>query len=91
MEQLYQLRKEQYPEYLVLQAPFYYKVGQSLANYVECNVNEMNELKPLEVPEDPDEEADQEIIEAGNEQDEESEGHDEDEPKIEDVIDSKQD
>lgn len=51
----------------------------------------MNELKPLEVPEDPDEEADQEIIEAGNEQDEESEGHDEDEPKIEDVIDSKQD
>ena len=37
--------------YQILLAPFYYKVGSALANYVECNVDEMNNLKPLELPE----------------------------------------
>jgi len=57
IEQLYNLRKEVYPEYQILLAPFYYKIGDSLVSYIECNMNEMNVLKPLELPEDPDDEA----------------------------------
>lgn len=36
----------------IVLAPFYYKLGSALSTYVECNVNEMNQLKPLVVPED---------------------------------------
>ena len=36
----------------VVLAPFYYRLGCALGTYVECNVNEMNVLKPLVVPED---------------------------------------
>lgn len=36
-------------------APFYYKVADSLATYVELNLDEMNQLKSLELPDDPDE------------------------------------
>ena len=60
MDELFVQRKEQYPEYQVLLAGFYYKVGDSLCNYVECNTDEMNQLKPLEMPEEEDEEEDQE-------------------------------
>ena len=63
MDELFELRKEQYPEYQVLLAGFYYKVGDSLCNYVECNTDEMNQLKPLEMPEvdnENDEESNQE-------------------------------
>jgi hypothetical protein len=42
IEQLYEVRKEDYPEYQILQASFYYKVGDSLSTYIECNMNEMN-------------------------------------------------
>ena len=42
IEQLYNLRKEQYPDYQILLAPFYYKIADSLVSYVECNMNEMN-------------------------------------------------
>jgi hypothetical protein len=55
VEQLYELRKERYPEYQVLLAPFYYRIGDSLATYVELNTNEMGALKPLEIPVDPEE------------------------------------
>lgn len=36
----------------IVLAPFYYRLGCALGTYVECNVNEMNHLKPLVVPED---------------------------------------
>jgi len=55
METLHKLRQENYPEYQVLLAGFYYKIGDLLVLYIEGNMNEMNQLKPLELPEDPDE------------------------------------
>lgn len=54
IDQLYLVRKEKFPEYQVILAPFYFKIGDALSSYVECNLDEMNQLKPLEVPEDPD-------------------------------------
>ena len=54
IDALYLLRRDKYKEYQVLLAPFYFKVGDSLASYVEINTNEMNQLKPLVLPEDPD-------------------------------------
>jgi hypothetical protein len=36
-----------------LLAPFYFRIGDSLATYVELNTNEMGALKPLELPMDP--------------------------------------
>jgi hypothetical protein len=46
-------RKDKYPEYQVLLAPFYFKVGDGLATYIELNTNEVGALKPLEIPDDP--------------------------------------
>ena len=37
-------------------APFYYCLANALSTYVECNVDEMNNLKPLELPDDDEEE-----------------------------------
>ena len=54
IDSLYLLRRDKCQEYQVLLAPFYFKVGDSLANFVELNTNEMNQLKPLVLPEDPD-------------------------------------
>lgn len=104
------LRREKFPEYQVLQAPFYFKQGDALASYIESNLDEMNQLKPLQQPEDPDdpdfdEEAEDEGQidlnqkdvqsanggEASAQKDHEEKSaaaKDEDEPKIEDVIDS---
>ena len=76
LDSLYLLRKEKYPEYQVLLAPFYYRVGDALATYVELNTNEMGALKPLELPDDPDEEEPAAASE---------EAKDEDEPVIADV------
>ena len=69
IDQLYLLRKEKYPEYQVLLAPFYYRTGDALASYVECNLDAMNVLKPLELPEDPD---DIEAIQEEENEDEEN-------------------
>ena len=71
IDQLYITRKESYPEYQILLAPFYYKMGDSLCTYIEINTDEMNQLKPLNLPEDPDDEDDQieevaEVEEASN-------------------------
>ena len=55
IDQLFVTRKEKYQDYQILLAPFYYKIGDAIATYVELNMNEMNVLKPLELPEDPDE------------------------------------
>ena len=54
MNQLYMTRKENNEEYQVLLAPFYYKQADSIATYIEYNMDEMNNLKPLNLPEDPD-------------------------------------
>lgn len=48
------MRGEKYPEYQGLLASFYYKVADSLISYIECNTNEMGQMKPLVLPEDPD-------------------------------------
>ena len=52
MNQLYLARKESHPEYQVLLAPFHFRLADSLATYVELNLNEMNQLKPLRFPDD---------------------------------------
>ena len=78
MDDLHILRKETYPEYQVLLAGFYFKVGDSLCNYVECNTDEMNQLKPLEVPEDEEEVDD----DAQEEEAQEEEEKDEEENQI---------
>ena len=82
-----------YPEYQGLLAPFYFKTADSLISYIECNMNEMNQLKPLELPDDPDDINDEDVDDP-NEEEKVPEGSpnlddDDDEPKIEDVIDSK--
>ena len=77
-------------------APFYYKVGDSLANYIELNTNEVGALKPLEMPEDPDDlqasQDQQDQVDANKMSQEGDKGEnieekpvDEDEPRIEDV------
>ena len=83
MEQLHVLRKDNYPEYQVLLAPFYYKIGESLVSYIECNMNEMNQLKPLVLPEDELSQQDDNEEEKVPEASQNSE-----EPLIEDIIDS---
>ena len=51
-------------------APFYYKLGDALATYVEMNVDEMNNLKPLNLQQDSEgEEAEDEQLENLSEQD----------------------
>ena len=87
----------------MLQAAFYFKQADALASYIESNLDEMNQLRPLNVPEDPDdlnfvdvieedanEDADgsQNGLKTKDEQVTEEKGEDDDEPKIEDVIDS---
>ena len=42
IDQLYNVRKDKHEEYQVLLAPFYYKKGDSLATYIEFNMDEMN-------------------------------------------------
>lgn len=54
IDQLYNVRKEKHEEYQILLAPFYYKKADALATYIEFNMDEMNQLKPLIIPDDPD-------------------------------------
>jgi hypothetical protein len=48
-------RKEQ-PEcskwYVLLLAPFYFKLGDSIATFIECNTDEFGNVKPLDVSAD---------------------------------------
>ena len=61
-------------------APFTYVQGKHLATYVEFNVDEMNNLKPLELPDDSEDEAPaEEPVESKNGEIAEK---DEDEPEI---------
>lgn len=91
IDNLYILRKEKYPEYQVLLAPFYYKVGDALCTYIEINTDEMNQLKPLVLPDEPDDMenvAEEEDEAQSKDNNEEEKKEDDPEPKIEDVIDS---
>ena len=54
-------KKDNFFEYEILLAPFYYKLADSLVTYIEYNMDEMNNFKPLELP--LDEESESEIIE----------------------------
>lgn len=55
-------RKEQ-PEaskwYILLLAPFYYKLGDSIATFIECNTDEFGNVKPLDVSDSSEDEADE--------------------------------
>ena len=77
------MRKDEFPEYQALLAPFYYKIGESLVTYIECNMDEMNNLKPLVLPEDPDE-----VSQHDEEEEKVPESSQNSQPIIEDVIDS---
>ena len=68
---LYNARKDAFEEYQILLAPFYYKKGDALATYIESNMDEMNQLKPLNIPEDPDFEGEPEELSVIQEEQEE--------------------
>lgn len=73
--------------YQILLAPFYFKIGSQLATYVECNVDEMNNLKPLELPKlDGDEDDEEEEVNQDKENAPENKNEDDDEPQIEEVV-----
>ena len=92
IDQLYMLRKDKYSEYQVMLAAFYYKVGDALCTYIELNTDEMNQLKPLNLPEDPDDYENEELEAVAEEAEEEKASVEAksdaiDEPIIEDVTD----
>lgn len=96
IDQLFVTRKDKYEDYQILLAPFYFKIGDALATYVELNLDEMNQLKPLELPDDPDDtDQGQDVIEELDEEQEQSpEKKDQnnnldEEPQIQDYIDKK--
>ena len=49
-EDLYQLRKKEYPLYQALLAPLYYQYGAALATYIEVNLTRKGFLKPFKLP-----------------------------------------
>ena len=55
-------RKEQ-PDasrwYILLLAPFYYKLGDSIATFIECNTDEFGNVKPLDVSDSSEDEAEE--------------------------------
>ena len=55
-------RKEQ-PEtskwYIMLLAPFYYKLGDSIATFIECNTDEFGNVKPLDVSDSSEDEGEE--------------------------------
>ena len=40
---------------MMLLAPFYFKLGDSIATFVECNTDEFGNVKPLDVSDSSDE------------------------------------
>lgn len=40
----------------MLLAPFYYKLGDSIATFIECNTDEFGNVKPLDVSDSSDDE-----------------------------------
>ena len=72
IDQLFVTRKDKYEDYQILLAPFYFKIGDALATYVELNLDEMNQLKPLELPEDPEDTDQDDVIEELDEEQEQS-------------------
>ena len=62
-------RKEQ-PEtskwYVMLLAPFYFKLGDSIATFIECNTDEFGNVKPLDVSDSSDDDQASEGEEEGD-------------------------
>jgi hypothetical protein len=62
-------RKDQ-PEtskwYVMLLAPFYYKLGDSIATFIECNTDEFGNVKPLDVSDSSDDDQASEGEEEGD-------------------------
>ena len=74
VEELYNERKDKFPVYQALLAPFYFKLGYSLASYVELNTDKDDNLKELVIPKHPwknDKKENQEklLVKAGNQED----------------------
>jgi len=96
VEELVKLRQGDFPEYQILLAPFSFRVGDFLAEYVSCNLDEMGQMKPLVLPTDDQNDPYGEEEDAGEEEsadkkedaEEEASKKDEDEPKIEDADDN---
>ena len=83
---------QQHENCQIVLAPFTYVQGKYLATYVECNVDEMNNLKPLELPDDSEDDAPAEdpaatAVESKNGASAEKGEKDDDEPEIKSVDD----
>ena len=76
MDQLLKLRKDQmadgklHVDYEPLLAPFYYKLGDLMLNYIMLNTDELGQVKPMQDVEDSD--ADEEVEEEQAEGEEET-------------------
>ena len=72
------------PSAQIVLASFHYILANTISTYVECNVDEMNNLKPLELPDDDDEDGGQNDYD-DEVQDKKSEKKDDDEPEIKSI------
>lgn len=64
MDQLVNLRKEQgAQDYMTLLAPFYFRLGDYLATFIELNTDEFGNVKPL--PDECDSEEDESAADDG--------------------------
>jgi hypothetical protein len=49
--------------YMMLLAPFYFKLGDSIATFIECNTDEFGNVKPLDISDSSDEDEASEEVE----------------------------
>ena len=83
MDSLYQLRKDQMTEgkllvnYEPLMAPFYFKLGDFLLNYIMLNTDELGQVKPMQELEDSDEEDEAEVEQADEQEEAKEEAKEE--------------
>ena len=97
IEKLFESKKEQQPDYIVLQAPFYYFLASQILTYAENAIDVFGNLAPLpddvlplfsDDEEDEDEEQGDENQEALENQPDtvKDANHDDDEPRIEEEV-----
>jgi hypothetical protein len=48
---------------MMLLAPFYFKLGDSIATFIECNTDEFGNVKPLDISDSSDEDEASEEVE----------------------------
>jgi len=48
---------------MMLLAPFYFKLGDSIATFIECNTDEFGNVKPLDISDSSEEEEASEEVE----------------------------